>query len=269
MASSPISCRCSAIAAKVICSSPTWQRSAAISGSRRSTHRACSLIALMLTAYAMAISSTLCGAVLVENGQRLHESGTFVNQQWLWFNIAADGGRDHRRPARPASAAEYGACTSPRGIVGRRAIRCHRRNVGSIPEQKTSINLQGMKRHARRTYWRRSNGASCGSSPSLFFYTISARASRTPLYYHMTDNLKFSQGYIGILGIDRVGRLGGRRAALSAFLWWLDAEKSAQRQHRVRHGDHRGVPFAARAKLPPPSSISAAAFRRCSPPSRH
>src|ERR1700744_4000473 len=47
------------------------------------------LIPLMVTAYAMAISSTLCGAVLVENGQRLHESGTFVNQQWLWFNIAA------------------------------------------------------------------------------------------------------------------------------------------------------------------------------------
>src|SRR5579862_3837956 len=29
------------------------------------------VFALMLTAYAMAISSTLCGAVLVENGQRL------------------------------------------------------------------------------------------------------------------------------------------------------------------------------------------------------
>ena len=39
--------------------------------------------ALMLTAYAMAISSTLCGAVLVENGQRLKESGTFVNQHVL------------------------------------------------------------------------------------------------------------------------------------------------------------------------------------------
>src|SRR5690349_24052704 len=32
------------------------------------------VFALMLTAYAMAISSTLCGAVLVENGQRLHVS---------------------------------------------------------------------------------------------------------------------------------------------------------------------------------------------------
>jgi hypothetical protein len=37
----------------------------------------------------MAISSTVCGAVLVENGQRLGESGRFVNQQWLWFNAAA------------------------------------------------------------------------------------------------------------------------------------------------------------------------------------
>ena len=47
------------------------------------------VLVLLLTAYAMAISSTLCGAVLVENGQRLHASDRFVNQQWLWFNIAA------------------------------------------------------------------------------------------------------------------------------------------------------------------------------------
>ncbi|HXW31269.1 MAG TPA: hypothetical protein VEK55_18050 [Xanthobacteraceae bacterium] len=46
-------------------------------------------LALALTAYAMAIASTLCGAVLVENGQRLRASGRFVNQQWLWYNIAA------------------------------------------------------------------------------------------------------------------------------------------------------------------------------------
>src|SRR5947209_13441090 len=47
------------------------------------------IFALLLTAYAMAISSTLCGAILVENGQRFGASDAFVNQQWLWFNIAA------------------------------------------------------------------------------------------------------------------------------------------------------------------------------------
>ena len=46
------------------------------------------LWALELTACAMAISSTVCGAVLVENGRRLGESGRFVNQQWLWLNAA-------------------------------------------------------------------------------------------------------------------------------------------------------------------------------------
>ena len=43
------------------------------------------LLGLLLTAYAMAASSTLSGAVLVENGQRLGASDTFVNQEWLAF----------------------------------------------------------------------------------------------------------------------------------------------------------------------------------------
>ena len=43
---------------------------------------------LLLTAYGMAIASTLCGALLVENGQKFDVCGAFVNQQWLWFNVA-------------------------------------------------------------------------------------------------------------------------------------------------------------------------------------
>ena len=31
----------------------------------------------------------MCGGLLVENGQRLNASDKFVNQQWIWFNIAA------------------------------------------------------------------------------------------------------------------------------------------------------------------------------------
>src|ERR1700722_741957 len=44
--------------------------------------------ALTVTAVAMAVSSTLCGALLVETGQKTNNSANFVNQQWLWFNIA-------------------------------------------------------------------------------------------------------------------------------------------------------------------------------------
>src|SRR5437764_9113043 len=43
---------------------------------------------LILTAYAMATASTLCGALLAENGQGFGQTSRFVGQQWLWFNVA-------------------------------------------------------------------------------------------------------------------------------------------------------------------------------------
>ena len=152
----------------------------------------------MVTAYAMAISSTLCGAILVENGQRLHESGTFVNQQWLWFNIAAMaaailGGQlvQHLSPAGALHSAAAIVAVAPLAVI-----------VGTlflVPEQKVSINLQGMKdtlagfkaSFQRRELWL--------VAAFMFLYYFSPGLS-TPLYFTMTDSLHFSQGYIGILG---------------------------------------------------------------------
>ena len=156
------------------------------------------LLALMLTAYAMAISSTLCGAVLVENGQRLHESGTFVNQQWLWFNAAAmaaaitGGALVQYLP--PTSALHVAA-----GIVAVAPFAVIFGTLWLIPERKTPINLQGMKdtlaglaaSFQRRELW--------VIAVFIFLYYFSPGFA-TPLYFHMTDTLKFSQGYIGILG---------------------------------------------------------------------
>src|SRR5580698_5243732 len=156
------------------------------------------LIALSLTAYAMAISSTLCGAVLVENGQRLHESGAFVNQQWLWFNIAAMaaailGGQlvQHLSPA--------GALHSAAAIIAVAPLAVIAGTLFLVPEQKVSVNLQGMKNTLaglktsfhRRELWL--------IAAFMFIYYFSPGLS-TPLYFTMTDSLHFSQGYIGILG---------------------------------------------------------------------
>jgi MFS family permease len=168
------------------------------------------VIALMLTAYAMAISSTLCGAVLVENGQRLHESGTFVNQQWLWFNIAAMaaailGGQLVQRLAA-ASALHVAAAivaAAPFSVV-----------IGAlflIDEEKTSVNATGMREtlngvvatFKRRQLWI--------VAVFIFLYYFSPGMS-TPLYYHMTDDLKFSQAYIGIL--SSIGSAGWVTGAL-------------------------------------------------------
>ncbi len=156
------------------------------------------VFALMLTAYAMAISSTLCGAVLVESGQRLHESGAFVNQQWLWFNIAAMaaaivGGElvQHLPPASALHIAAMIVAVSPAAVI-----------VGVlvlIPERKAPIDIAGFKAtlaglaasFKRRELW--------VIAVFIFLYFFSPGLS-TPLYFHMTDELKFSQAYIGILG---------------------------------------------------------------------
>ncbi len=156
------------------------------------------IFALMTTAYAMAISSTLCGAVLVENGQRLNESGTFVNQQWLWFNIAAmsaaiGGGQLVQRLA------PTGALHSAAAVVGVAPILVIVGTLFLIQEQRTSINVKGMREtldglsaaFRRRELWI--------IAIFIFLYYFSPGLS-TPLYFIMTDSLKFSQAYIGSLG---------------------------------------------------------------------
>jgi MFS family permease len=155
------------------------------------------LIALSLTAYAMAISSTLCGAVLVENGQRLHESGAFVNQQWLWFNIAAMaaailGGQlvQHLAPAQALHTAAL--------IVGLAPFLVIFGTLFLIDEKKTPIDARGMTATFRGLIVAFKRRELLIVAAFIFLYYFSPGLA-TPLYYHMTDELKFSQAYIGIL----------------------------------------------------------------------
>jgi len=154
--------------------------------------------ALALTSYAMAISSTVCGAVLVEQGQRLGQSGKFVNQQWLWFNFAAMlasilGGQlvQYFAPGTALHAAAAIVAVAPVAVL-----------IGSIffvPERKARLDVAALRgafgglaaAFHKRELW--------VIAIFLFFYYFSPGLS-TPLYYVMTDDLKFSQGYIGALG---------------------------------------------------------------------
>jgi MFS family permease len=166
------------------------------------------IFVLLLTAYAMAISSTLCGAILVENGQRLGASDAFVNQQWLWFNIAAlasgfIGGQlvERLSPAAALHAAAAIIAVAPLAVVFSAGFL--------ISEPKSRIDLREMKKtfagllaaFTLRELW--------FVGVFLFLYYLSPGLG-TPLYYHMTDELKFSQEYIGILGsISSAGWIAG------------------------------------------------------------
>jgi MFS family permease len=181
------------------------------------------LFVLVLTAYAMAIASTLCGALLVENGQRYNSSGAFVNQQWLWFHIAAMssalvGGLlvQNLSPAGALHGAALIAGIAPLIIVFGTWLL--------VDEEKRPVDLPELKLAARSLL------ATFRMRPLwivalfLFLYWFSP-GFHTPLYYHMTDNLHFSQGYIGMLGaISSAGSICGGLAYRS----WL-AELTSKR----------------------------------------
>jgi MFS family permease len=154
--------------------------------------------ALMLTAYAMAISSTLCGGILVENGQRLHESGAFVNQQWLWFNVATmiaavTGGQLVER--LDATAALHAAAA----LIALAPLAVMAGTLALIPEKKSVIAIDELKATLRSLIAGFKKRELWIVGLFIFFYYFSP-GFNTPLYFHMTDSLGFSQAYIGILG---------------------------------------------------------------------
>jgi len=153
---------------------------------------------LLLTAYGMAISSTVCGAVLVENGQRFGASDAFVNQQWLWFNIAAMAsafiGGELVERLSPGTALHAAA-----GIIAIAPLAAVFAAWFLISEPASRINLPEMKKTFASLLAALTLKDLWVIALFLFFYYLNPGFG-TPLYYHMTDHLKFSQEYIGILG---------------------------------------------------------------------
>ena len=163
---------------------------------------------LLVTAYAMAISSTLCGAVLVENGQRLNRSDAFVNQQWLWFNVAAVfsafvGGELVARlpPAGALHAAAAIIALAPfAAIFGALFL------IDETPSRLDLAQLKNTFRGLMATFTQRELWL---IGLFLFLYYLNPGFG-LPLYYYMTDTLKFSQAYIGGLGaINSIGWIVG------------------------------------------------------------
>jgi MFS family permease len=166
------------------------------------------ILMLLLSAYTMAISSTLSGAVLVENGQRLNKSDAFVNQQWLWFNVAA--------VVSAFLGGELVARLSPRGALHAAAaviaIAPFAAICGTlflIDEIPSHLDLVELKKTFRGLLATLTNRELWLIGLFLFFYYLNPGFG-LPLYYYMTDTLRFSQAFIGILGaINSLGWIVG------------------------------------------------------------
>ena len=163
--------------------------------------------ALIVTAVAMAAASTVCGALLVENGQRLNASEAFVNQQWLWFNVAAVaaallGGWAAEVLSTTAAlrATAWAAAVAPLAVLA---------SLTLVREERASLDRAGFLRGLRAL------GAVGRSRPLwliaafLFCYYFSPGFG-TPLYFALTDTLGFSQGFIGFLAaVTAAGWIAG------------------------------------------------------------
>jgi MFS family permease len=163
---------------------------------------------LVLTSYAMATSSTLCGALLAENGRSFREGSALVGQQWLWFNIAVmasafSGGFlvQYLSPTRAVQVAAAIAAIAPIAVVMSSLVL--------LDEPKTKIDHVELRRTFASIVEAVQSRRLWGIALFLFLYAF-APGFGTPLYYYMTDTLKFSQEYIGVLGsISSAGWIAG------------------------------------------------------------
>lgn len=163
---------------------------------------------LVLTAYCMATVSTLCGALLAENGRTYRQSSLFVGQQWLWFNVAIMasafvGGAlvEHLSAAAALKAGAVIAALAPVAVLAATPLLL-RETRSTTERQAFRQALQGLGTalRSRSLYL---------VAVFLFLYAFSPGFG-TPLYYYMTDRLHFAQSYIGLLGsITAAGWIAG------------------------------------------------------------
>ena len=177
---------------------------------------------LVLTSFAMATASTLCGALLAENGQNFRLSSTFVGQQWLWFYIAImassiAGGElvEHLPPLSALQAAAGVAAIAPIAVI--------LASLFLLSEKKSATNRLEMLRTLQSVLTALKSPKLYLVALFLFLYSF-APGFGTPLYYFMTDELKFSQSYIGILGsIASAGWIVGALVH-RWFLWRMSSK---------------------------------------------
>ena len=153
---------------------------------------------LVLTAYCMATVSTLCGALLAENGRTYRQSSLFVGQQWLWFNVAIMasafvGGElvEHLSAAGALKAGAVIAALAPIAMLTATPLL--------LRETKSTIDRQAFRRSLQGLLAALRSRSLYLVAAFLFLYSFSPGFG-TPLYYHMTDQLHFAQSYIGLLG---------------------------------------------------------------------
>lgn len=173
------------------------------------------IVGLLMASFGIAISATLCGAILVEKGKKYGVSGTLVNQQWIWFMIASVGAAlvggwltSHLTPADSFHTAAWIVACAPLGVL----LGCW----FLVEEEKAQMNIAGLKTSVSALKDAFKSRKLWIAGLFIFFYNFSPSFG-APLYFYQTDVLKFDQQFIGLLSA-----IGAGASVVGGFIYaWL------------------------------------------------
>ena len=166
------------------------------------------VVALVVTAFGTAFSDVIIDALVVENGNRTGQTGRFQGMQWIAFRVAAiltalTGGylASWFQPATSLHVAATITMLAPISLLTLTYL--------IVKEEKTEMDKDELRATARST-WAAIKSPTLQVSAAFLALWCFSPAFGTPMYYHMTDNLKFEQQFIGQLAaMTSVGGLIG------------------------------------------------------------
>jgi MFS family permease len=170
------------------------------------------LTVLLVTTLGIAAMDVLVDALMVEEGQKSGLIGQFQGQQWTWLNIAsitaAVLGGWLIEVSTPVGAVQLAAL-----IIALAPLAILTSTLLLIGERRVVVNeplLVSMSQHMMIAVKSKRVWIMAGF---LAFWNVTPNFS-LPLYYHMTDELLFEQGFIG-----QLHSIGAAAAAVGAYLY--------------------------------------------------
>ncbi|MCO6428615.1 MFS transporter [Nitrosomonas communis] len=170
------------------------------------------IIALLLTAIGTAASDVIIDALMVENGRKFNMMGQFQAVQWFWFYVAQIvtsllGGwlAEMADPGTGLRTAAIIAMVAPAAIALLSWL--------IVKEEKSSMDLASLKITVKSLQEAFRSRLLWATMLFLVFWNFSPGFG-IPIYYHMTDTLKFSQSFIG-----QLGAIGSAGSILGAWLY--------------------------------------------------
>lgn len=165
-------------------------------------------LALIFTAIGTAASDVIIDALMVEKGQEFKITEKIQATQWFWFSVAAIGTSvlggyliDWLGASKALSVAAYITMIAPVSVVLFSWFMLEEKKA-QINKEEFWATVGGLKNSVRsKTLW-----------AVVFFICFweFSPSFGTPFFYHMTDNLGFSQKFIGWLSATgAVGMLLG------------------------------------------------------------